>query len=81
LPAAQRFGEDENPKRNELLNGPLRVGSKVCASVFTVACPLSIPERAAHVSCRGYVGILLSGRASVLQIKVAPPIISMIIGP
>ena len=64
----QRTCGAESQVRNKLSNGPLRVQSngknpKVFCNVL------------AYVSCRGYVGILLSARV-IPWIKVAPRIVS-----
>ncbi len=50
----QRACDAESQVRNKLSNGPLRVQSKEKGDF------LSILQRRAYVSCRGYVGILLS---------------------
>ena len=66
----QRACAGESQVRNKLSNGPLRVQSKV--PVFyrnPVFCNVK-----AYVSCRGYVGILLSAWQSH-EFKVAPRII------
>ena len=52
----QRACDAENQVRNKLSNGPLRVQSN--ARMRRVFCNVW-----AYVSCRGYVGILLSARA------------------
>ena len=51
----QRACGAENQVRNKLSNGPLRAQSKVQSMLYPVFCDVL-----AYVSCRGYVGILLS---------------------
>ena len=51
----QRACVAESQARNKLSNGPLRVQSKVYIYLHPVFCNMW-----AYVSCRGYVGILLS---------------------
>ena len=70
----QRAWGAESRVRNKLSNGPLRVQSKV--PVFyrnPVFCNVK-----AYVSCRGYVGILLSAWQSH-EFKVAPRIFCAIL--
>ncbi len=55
----QRACDAENQARNKLSNGPLRVQSNV--SDHRVFCNVL-----AYVSCRGYVGILLSAHAILI---------------
>ena len=64
----QRACDAENQARNTLSNGPLRVQSNV-------ACHRVFYNVRAYVSCRGYIGILLSARIN-REFKVAPRIMS-----
>ncbi len=61
----QRAWDAESQVRNKLSNGPRRAQSNVKTQ--------SILRRKAHVSSRGYVGILLRAR-EIREIKVAPRI-------
>lgn len=63
----QRAWVAESRAENSISNGPLRVQTKA---------KLSTLQRKAYVSCRGYVGILLSVWRK-LQIKVAPRIMPL----
>ena len=63
----QRACDAEKQVRNKLSNGPRRVQSN--ASNCEVFCNVW-----AYVSCREYVGILLSARGRSREFKVAPRI-------
>ena len=65
---SQRAWDAEIQVRNKLSNGPLRVQSNV--SNHRVFC-----NAWACVSCRGYVGILLSAWGRAHEFKVAPRIV------
>ncbi len=66
----QRVRVAESRMRNKLSNGPLRVQSN--GGMFSrVFCNVW-----AYVSCRGYVGILLSAQVESCECKVAPRIVS-----
>ena len=62
----QRACDAENQVRNKLSNGPMRAQSNVKITKYSATLQ-------ADVTCRGYVGILLSAQV-MLWIKVAPRI-------
>ena len=68
----QRACVAESQVRNKLSNGPLRAQSNVFYTEYSATWQ-------AYVSCRGYVGILLSAQAHACEFKVAPRIIYLLI--